>query len=72
VDDDVVANPDLVATKFPLLSAGWFFNTNGIHRLADGGASRVHVEAVTRKVNGGLIGIADRVSHFNEYYDLLK
>jgi len=27
---------------------------------------------VTRKVNGGLIGIADRVSHFNEYYDLLK
>jgi putative chitinase len=72
VDDDVVANPDLVATKFPLLSAGWFFNTNGIHRLADSGASRAHVEVVTRKVNGGLIGIADRVSHFNEYYDLLK
>jgi putative chitinase len=70
--DDVVANPDLVATKYPLLSAGWFFNSNGIHRIADAGESRATVEAVTRRVNGGLIGIEDRVSHFNKYYDLLK
>jgi len=71
-NDDVVTNPDLVATKYPLLSAGWFFNSNGIHRIADAGASRATVEAVTRRVNGGLIGIEDRVSHFNKYYDLLK
>jgi putative chitinase len=71
VDDDVVANPELVATKYPLLSAGWFFHTNGIHKLADGGTTRTNVEAVTRRVNGGLIGIVDRVKHFNEYYKLL-
>jgi putative chitinase len=70
--DDVVANPDLVATKYPLLSAGWFFNSNGIHRLADGGASRANVEAVTRRVNGGLIGIDHRFSEFQKYYNLLK
>jgi len=72
VDDDVVANPDLVATKYPLLSAGWFFHTNGIHRLADGGASKANVEAVTRRVNGGLIGIDHRFSEFEKYYNLLK
>lgn len=72
VDEDVVKTPDLVATKYPLLSAGWFFNSNGLHRLADGGASRANIEAVTRRVNGGLIGIDDRVSHFNEYFKLLS
>lgn len=71
VDDDVVIHTHLVATKYPLLSAGWFFHTNGIHKLADGGANRANVEAVTRRVNGGLIGIDDRVKHFNEYYKLL-
>lgn len=71
VDEDVVANPDLIATKYPLLSAGWFFYTNGIHKLADGGVGRANIEKITRKVNGGLIGIEDRVSHFNEYYKLL-
>ncbi len=70
--DDVVANPDLVATKYPLLSAGWFFNSNGIHRLADGGASKANVEAVTRRVNGGLIGIDHRLSEFERYYKLLS
>jgi putative chitinase len=72
VDDDVVVNPDLVATKYPLLSAAWFFNTNRIHILADSGASRANVEAVTRRVNGGLIGIDHRLSEFERYYKLLS
>jgi putative chitinase len=71
-NDDVVANPDLVATKYPLLSAGWFFNSNGIHRLADGGATDAVVTTITKRVNGGVIGLADRIKHFKEYYDLLK
>jgi putative chitinase len=70
--DDVVANPDLVATKYPLLSAGWFFNSNGIHRLADGGATDAVVTTITKRVNGGTIGLDDRIKHFKEYYDLLK
>jgi putative chitinase len=28
VDEDILNNPDLVATKYPLLSAAWFFHTN--------------------------------------------
>jgi putative chitinase len=72
VDEDVVVNPDLVATKYPLLSAGWFFNSNGLHKLADGGSTDAVVTTVTKRVNGGVIGLADRIKHFKEYYDLLK
>jgi putative chitinase len=71
VDEDVVASPDLVATKYPLLSAAWFFNSNGLHKLADGGATDAVVTTVTKRVNGGTIGLADRIKHFNEYYSLL-
>ena len=71
VDEDVVASPDLVATKYPLLSAAWFFNSNGLHKLADGGATDTVVTTVTKRVNGGTIGLADRIKHFKEYYSLL-
>ncbi len=39
VEDDILANPDLVATKYPLLSAAWFFHKNGLHKIADEGAT---------------------------------
>ena len=71
VDEDVVASPDLVATKYPLLSAAWFFHSNGLHKLADGGATDTVVTTVTKRVNGGTIGLADRIKHFKEYYHLL-
>ena len=71
VDEDVVASPDLVATKYPLLSAAWFFHSNGLHKLADGGATDTVVTTVTKRVNGGTIGLADRIKHFKEYYSLL-
>jgi putative chitinase len=69
---DVVANPDLVATKYPLLSAAWFFSKNGLFAIADTGSTPEVVEKITRRVNGGTIGLDDRLKHFNEYYALLK
>jgi len=72
VAESIVDNPDLVATKYPLLSAAWFFHKNGLHKLADGGATEAVVTSVTKRVNGGTIGLADRIKHFNEYYNLLK
>ena len=69
---DLTATPDLVATQYPLLSAAWFFHKNGLHKLADAGATEAAVTSVTKRVNGGVIGLADRIKHFNEYYNLLK
>ena len=72
VEDDILANPDLVATKYPLLSAAWFFHKNGLHKIADEGATDAVVTKVTKRVNGGTIGLPDRIKHFNEYNNLLK
>jgi putative chitinase len=71
INEDCVANPDLVATKYPLASAAWFFTKNKLHILADEGATEAVVTSITKKVNGGTIGLPDRIKHFNEYYHLL-
>jgi len=72
IGEDVVANPDLVATKYPLASAGFFFASKRIWAICDRGPGEDVVTAVTRAVNGGTIGLADRLKHFNEYYNLLR
>lgn len=72
VTDDIMANPDLVATKYPLASAAWFFNNNKLWTICDQGATDAVVTSVTKRVNGGTIGLADRIKHFKEYYALLK
>ena len=72
VEDDILGNPDLVSTKYPLASAAWFFNNNKLWTICDQGATDAAVTAVTKRVNGGTIGLADRIKHFKEYYALLK
>ena len=72
VEDDILGNPDLVATKYPLMSAAFFFNNNSLWSICDKGADDATVTAVTKRVNGGTIGLADRIKHFKEYYNLLK
>lgn len=71
VNEDIMANPDLVATQYPLLSAAWFFHKNGLNTIADKGADDATVTSVTKRVNGGTIGLPDRIKHFKEYYSLL-
>ncbi len=71
VEDDILANPDLVATKYPLLSAAWFWNSRKLNAIADQGATDDVVTKVTKLVNGGTIGLADRIKHFKEYHKLL-
>ena len=72
IGEDTIANPDLVATKYPLASAAFFFDSNKLWSICDKGADDATVTAVTKRVNGGTIGLADRIKHFKEYYALLK
>jgi putative chitinase len=68
---DVCATPELVASQYALASAAWFFSKNGLHKIADEGASDLVVTKITKRVNGGTIGLPDRIKHFKEYYHLL-
>jgi putative chitinase len=71
VEDNILANPDLVSTKHALASAAWFWKKNGLSLIADTGDSTEVVTKITKRVNGGTIGLADRIKHFKEYHALL-
>ena len=72
IGEDCVSNPDLVATKYPLASAAFFFNNNKLWEICDRGTTDDVVTSVTKRVNGGTIGLINRLKHFKEYYNLLK
>jgi putative chitinase len=72
INEDICSNPDKVASSYALLSAAWFFSKNGLHKMADEGASDQVVTKITKRVNGGTIGLPDRIKHFKEYYALLS
>lgn len=65
---DFVKDPDLVATPtYAALTAGWFWSTHKCNELAEAG----DWAGLTKKINGGVIGLADRVNHINEALALL-
>jgi putative chitinase len=72
IGEDVVTNPDLVATKYPLTSAAFFFNKNKLWTICDKGADLKTVTQLTQRINGGTNGLDDRIKLFNKYYNLLK
>lgn len=71
VDDDILANPDLVATKYPLTSAAFFFHKNKLWDVCDKGHGDDIVLAVTKRVNGGTHGLADRQDKFDLFHSTL-
>lgn len=70
VPDDCVQNPELVADKYPLLSAAWFWSNRNLNKKADTGATPDTVKSVTLTVNGGTNGLTDRQKKFTEFYSL--
>jgi len=71
VPEDILANPDLVASKYPLLSAAWFWDSKNLNTLADNGKSDAVVTQITKKVNGGTIGLEDRIAKFKLFNSLI-
>ena len=71
VGEDCVASPDLVATKYPLASAAFFFNSNNIWAICDKGDDDATVTKVTKAVNGGTHGLAERLQNFKKFMKAL-
>jgi len=71
IGEDCVTNPDLVATKYPLASAAFFFISNNLWSICDKGTTTDVVTQLTKRINGGTIGLDHRLKEFTEYYHLL-
>jgi len=69
---DIIGNPDLVATTYPLISAAWFFNKNNLNEIADLGGTKEIITRITKKVNGGTHGLDSRISYFNKFFKKLN
>jgi len=72
IGKDLLANPDLVATDYALASAAYYFKSRDLFAVCEKGATVANVTAVTKIINGGTNGLADRIKLFNKYYDLLS
>ena len=65
---DFVMEPDLVANpKYAALTAGFFWSTHGLNTLADNKDHR----AITKRINGGFIGLEDRIEHTRMAFAIL-
>jgi len=72
VDEDILVNPELVATKYPMLSAAWFWDSRKLNALADTGSTDEVVKKITKVINGGTHGLADRLSKFKTFFSTLN
>jgi len=70
IGEDCEKNPDLVATKYPLDSALWFFDRNKLWILCDKGEENVPI--VSKRVNGGTNGLQDRLNKFRSFIKYLN
>lgn len=68
VSDDITNNPDLVATKYPLTSAFFYFDVNKLWVLA---SDFKYYTQLTKKINGGTKGLDKRVAIFNKLMKIL-
>lgn len=68
---EIMVNPDLVASEFSFESALFFFEKNKLWDIADKGVTPETILVITRRINGGTHGLADRTEKTNMYYSLL-
>jgi len=69
---NLLETPELLSDpKWAALSAGWYWQSRGLNELAD---DRTHDEdledfaRITRRINGGLVGLKDRFALFKQVY----
>lgn len=64
---DVMSNPDLVATELAFESAMFFFERNKLWVICDQGVTDAAILSLTKKINGGTHGLADRSDKTKKY-----
>lgn len=64
---DVLTNPDIVSGELAFESALWFFRKNGLLAIADKGVDKATITTISRRVNGGTIGLDDRIAKTTQF-----
>jgi len=68
---DILSNPDIVSGELAFESAMFFFDKNNLWDICDKGINLIAITELTKKINGGTIGLEDRKNHTYEYAKLL-
>ena len=71
-NNEVLENPDLVATKYAFESAMFFFERNKLWAICDKGINDAAILELTKRINGGTHGLEDRNSKTKKYYEYVK
>jgi putative chitinase len=71
-NNEVLENPDLVATKYSFESAMFFFERNKLWSICDQGINDAAILALTKRINGGTHGLEDRKAKTYKYYQFVK
>jgi putative chitinase len=71
-DPEIKANPRKIATHYALSSAAYFFEVNKLWGICDLGNTEEIVSLLTKRINGGYNGLADRISWFCYYMKILN
>jgi putative chitinase len=70
--NEVIENPDLVATKYSFDSAMFFFEKNKLWTICDKGINDAAILELTKRINGGTHGLEDRKTKTYKYYEYVK
>jgi putative chitinase len=57
---EIMQDPSLVETEYAFETALWFFEKNNLFAIADKGVSNDTIKQITKRVNGGHIGLSHR------------
>lgn len=67
----IMIDPDIVTINYPLTSAGWFFEKNKLWAICDEGMDDKTITKLTKRINGGINGLSDRISKTKVFNNLL-
>ena len=71
-NNEVLTNPDTVATKYAFESAMFFFERNKLWAICDKGINDAAILELTKRINGGTHGLEDRKTKTYKYYEYVK
>jgi putative chitinase len=69
---EIMINPDLVATEYAFESAMFFFDKNKLWTICDQGINDTAITALTRRINGGTLGLDHRKALTLKYYKFVQ